>query len=304
MLDFGILIASGTPGEIRNDPQVRAAYLGEETAPTRPTRNAGPGLHNVDGHSGVGHGQRRSRAGGRPPLEVENLCVHYGQAVAVSDASFRIQPGQALAILGPTAPERAAWPGPSRVWSRRSSGSVKLNGTEHLLGRGVPHPSSRRDPSTRGPGVFRRLSVIENLRMATATLRGRQARHEAIERAFEFFPSLAARRRQLAGSLSGGEQQMLSLARALITSPRLLIADELSLGLAPLLVDSVFEGLARARESGVTLLIIEQYVQRALQFADECLVLQRGAVAWHGEAGGMGEDLIRHYLGDSMTAVP
>ena len=112
--------------------------------------------------------------------------------------------------------------------------------------------------------------------MATAALRGRQARHEAIERAFEFFPSLAPRRRQLAGSLSGGEQQMLSLARALITSPTLLIADELSLGLAPLLVDSVFEGLARAREAGVTLLIIEQYVHRALQFADECLVLQRG----------------------------
>jgi branched-chain amino acid transport system ATP-binding protein len=155
-----------------------------------------------------------------------------------------------------------------------------------------------------GRGVFRRLSVADNLRMATTTVRGRQGRLDAIERTFEYFPNLADRRRQMAGSLSGGEQQMLSLARALITSPTLLIADELSLGLAPLLVDSVFEGLGRARQEGVTLLIIEQYVHRALQFADECLVLQRGEVAWTGEAHGMGEDLLRHYLGESMTVVP
>jgi ABC-type branched-subunit amino acid transport system ATPase component len=119
----------------------------------------------------------------------------------------------------------------------------------------------------------------------------------------ELFPNLATRRRQLAGNLSGGEQQMLSMARALAVSPVLIIADELSLGLSPILVDSVFEGLDRARQAGVTVLMIEQYVHRALEFADECLVLQRGEVVWQGDAGGMGEDLLRHYLGESMTAV-
>jgi branched-chain amino acid transport system ATP-binding protein len=224
--------------------------------------------------------------------------------VAVSDASFRIGRGRALAILGPNGAGKSSL---ARVISGlipASSGSVKLNGRDitavapyRIRKTGVIHLPE-------GRGVFRGLSVSDNLRMATTTIRGRQARQDALEQTFEFFPSLADRRRQLAGSLSGGEQQMLSLARALITSPALLIADELSLGLAPLLVDSVFEGLGRAREAGVTLLIIEQYVHRALQFADECLVLQRGEVAWTGEAHGMGDDLLRHYLGESMTVVP
>jgi branched-chain amino acid transport system ATP-binding protein len=301
VLDFGVLIAGGTPGEIRNDPQVRAAYLGEETAPD--TADGGP-------QAPVTTTQEVTAAavgavGQSPPaLDVENLCIRYGQAVAVSDASFRIQPGHALAILGPNGAGKSSLARAISGLVPCSSGTVKLNGRDisadapyRIRQAGVIHLPE-------GRGIFRRLSVIENMRMATVALHGRQARYEAIERGFEFFPSLAARRRQVAGSLSGGEQQMLSLARALITSPELLIADELSLGLAPLLVDSVFEGLARAREAGVTLLIIEQYVHRALQFADECLVLQRGAVAWHGEAGGMGEDLLRHYLGDSMTAAP
>ena len=97
---------------------------------------------------------------------------------------------------------------------------------------------------------------------------------------------------------------MLSVARSIVASPTLLIADELSLGLAPLLVDSVFEGLTRAREAGVTVIIIEQYVHRALEFADECLVLQRGEVAWQGEAQRVGEEVLRHYLGESMTTIP
>ncbi len=299
VLDFGSLIASGTPEEIRSNPQVRAAYLGEDAETDDVDEKTGGPATTVT-TSAATHAD-----GARPTtLEVDNLCVRYGQAVAVSDTSFRIRQGQALAILGPNGAGKSSLARAISGLVPASSGSVKLNGRDitsdaayRIRKAGVIHLPE-------GRGVFRRLSVADNLRMAITTVRGRQERLDAIERTFEFFPNLADRRRQLAGSLSGGEQQMLSLARALITSPTLLIADELSLGLAPLLVDSVFEGLARARQDGVTLLIIEQYVHRALQFADECLVLQRGEVAWTGEAHGMGEDLLRHYLGESMTVVP
>jgi ABC-type branched-subunit amino acid transport system ATPase component len=138
--------------------------------------------------------------------------------------------------------------------------------------------------------------------MAVATLDSRQARRGAVERAFEIFPALASRRHHLAGLLSGGEQQMLSLARALAMMPTLLIADELSLGLAPLMVDVVFEGLARARDAGVTVIMTEQYVYRALAFADQCLVLQRGEIAWKGPADIAKGEVLRHYLGDGMMA--
>jgi branched-chain amino acid transport system ATP-binding protein len=152
-----------------------------------------------------------------------------------------------------------------------------------------------------GRGVFRNLTVHENLRMAAASLSGRQARRDAIDQALEIFPALADRRRRPASLLSGGEQQMLALTRALVTSPHLLVADEMSLGLAPKLVDRVFEGLERARAAGVAVIMIEQYVHRALAFADECLVLERGEVAWIGPAGAAGDEILRHYLGDAMT---
>ena len=118
-----------------------------------------------------------------------------------------------------------------------------------------------------GRGIFPGLSVVDNLRMAVAQER-RQDRAGAIERAIERFPVLGTRSTQRAGSLSGGEQQMLALARALAVSPKLVIADEMSLGLAPLVAESVFEGLEEARRSGITIVLSEQFVHRALAMAD------------------------------------
>jgi len=113
----------------------------------------------------------------------------------------------------------------------------------------------------------------------------------------DFMDALGKRRRQIAGTLSGGEQQMVSLARGLILNPSLIVADELSLGLAPLMVDAVFDGLARARAQGVTIVLIEQFVHRALAFADDCAVISRGRTVWSGPAGEAKDEVLRRYLG-------
>jgi branched-chain amino acid transport system ATP-binding protein len=151
-----------------------------------------------------------------------------------------------------------------------------------------------------GRGVFPNLTVADNLRMAAQTLPGRE-RKAAVDRGVEIFKALADRRKQIAGTLSGGEQQMLSLARALILSPRLVLADELSLGLAPKLVDLVFESLQRAKGEGVSIVLIEQFVHRALGFSDSCVLLSRGTIAWSGAASEARDEVLRRYLGQGAA---
>ena len=292
VLDFGTKIAAGTPQQVRADPKVKAAYLGEEVGESPPEE------------SRVGLGDRAAPEPRVPPAEVkvEDLSVRYGDAVALSGLSFTIAPGQVLAVLGPNGAGKSSL-------ARALSGLVPTSGGRIHLGAdeiaGWPADRIRRAGVVHlpeGRGVFRTMTVLDNLRMAVADLPGRAARRDATQLAWELFPALASRRGQMAGSLSGGEQQMLSLARALATSPRLIIADEMSLGLAPLMVDAVFAGLARARSAGISVIMIEQYVHRALAFADQCLVLQRGAVVWHGAAAEAGAGVLSHYLGEAMSA--
>jgi branched-chain amino acid transport system ATP-binding protein len=152
-----------------------------------------------------------------------------------------------------------------------------------------------------GRGIFPGLSVVDNLRMAVAQER-RQDRPGAIDRAIQRFPVLGTRSTQRAGSLSGGEQQMLALARALAVSPKVVIADEMSLGLAPLVAESVFEGLEEARRSGITIVLSEQFVHRALAMADSCVILRRGRVGWAGPASEAGQEVIDRYLGEAEGA--
>jgi branched-chain amino acid transport system ATP-binding protein len=152
-----------------------------------------------------------------------------------------------------------------------------------------------------GRGIFPALTVVENLRIA-ATLLPRSDRRAAISRGLEIFPSLAARHTMKAGMLSGGEQQMLSLCRAFILRPKLIIADELSLGLAPKLVDLVFESLATLRRDDVTIVLVEQFVHRALEFADHAVLLSRGRVAWHGPASSAKHEVLARYLGETAAA--
>src|SRR5204863_5501670 len=133
-----------------------------------------------------------------------------------------------------------------------------------------------------GRGIFPGLSVQENIRMAVRRVGSTDQRRSAAAHAYELFPALSDRRTQRAGTLSGGEQQMLALARALAVPPRLIIADEMSLGLAPLVVDFVFESIERASQAGVTIVLIEQFIHRALGLASQCVILKQGSVAWTG----------------------
>ncbi len=140
-----------------------------------------------------------------------------------------------------------------------------------------------------GRSVFGSLTVEENLTLAFRRSLGRGGVADGLERAFELFPRLGERRRQIAGTLSGGEQRMLSLARVLVQPPRLLVVDELSLGLAPIIIDEVYATLEKVRQAGTTLLLIEQYVGHALKLADSVVLLQHGEVVYDGPAADLGD---------------
>jgi branched-chain amino acid transport system ATP-binding protein len=231
-------------------------------------------------------------------LRVEGLEVRYGPALALSDVSLTLGSGDVVAVLG------ANGAGKSTL-ARTVSGLVPCGrGTITFAGKDItrwPAHRVRRGGIVylpEGRGIFPALTVTENIQMA-ADLMPRAERQHAIDAALELFPNLAARRSTKAGLLSGGEQQMLSLSRGLVTSPKLIIADEMSLGLAPKMVDMVFDSLGRLKAAGVTMIIIEQFVHRALAFADQCVLLSRGQVAWQGAPGAADGEILARYLGES-----
>lgn len=236
----------------------------------------------------------------QPVLEFRRLSVRYGEALALADVDLAVHPGEVVAVLGANGAGKSTLGSAASGLVRSHSGTVHIDAVDvtewpvHRRARsGIAHVPELR-------GVFTGLSVLDNLKAGTVRL-GRRQQREAIARAFALFPILADRRKQNAGTLSGGERQMLALARVLSSPPRLLIADEMSLGLAPRLVAEVFDGLRRVREEGVAVLLVEQYVDRAVAIADRAVILRRGRLVWEGPAGQATDEVRAHYLGDEAS---
>ncbi|MEO8936219.1 MAG: ABC transporter ATP-binding protein [Burkholderiaceae bacterium] len=234
-----------------------------------------------------------------PLLRVENLIAGYGKFSVLHGVSLAIRPGQTVVILGANGAGKT-------TLLRAICGMVRRDGVVEFDGRDLSRASTRVVASCgishvpQGRGTFADFTVEENLQLG-AWVRGDKAGIRSdIDQWYTFFPRLGERRRQHAGSLSGGEQQMLAVARALMSRPRLLLLDEPSLGLAPLVTQELFTRLQALRaERNLTMLIVEQNAQLALAFADHCHVLENGSVVLSGEARAMreNEDVRRAYLG-------
>ncbi len=232
-------------------------------------------------------------------LELSNVSAGYGKFRAVFDVSFAVPEGQAVALLGPNGAGKSTLARVCTGLIPTTSGTIRFAGeditglaTWKLARLGIAH-------APEGRSVFSTLTVEENLGLPFRQALGKSGMGAAMLRAYEAFPRLSERRRQAAGTLSGGEQRMLSLAKVLANPPRLLVVDELSLGLAPIVVDEVFATLARIRQGGTSLLIVEQHVGKALALADRAVLLTKGTVTHEGPV-----DELRGLVGELLPGGP
>jgi branched-chain amino acid transport system ATP-binding protein len=235
-----------------------------------------------------------------PMLEVTQLHAYYGHIHALKDVSLAVEKGEIVTLIGANGAGKSTTLKTISGLLKPRQGSVRLDGEDltrypahEIVTKGVVQvPEGRR--------IFGRLTVLENLEMGAFTIRDRNWIETTLKRVFSLFPRLEERSRQVAGTLSGGEQQMLATGRALMANPRLLLLDEPSMGLAPVLVDSIFETIARLHETGTTILLVEQNARMALQVAGRGYVLQSGAVVLSDAAESLRRnEMVRQaYLGE------
>ncbi|MCW2912162.1 MAG: livF [Actinomycetia bacterium] len=247
---------------------------------------------------GAERGMRSGAGTDTPVLEVRGLEAGYGDTTVLRDVSLSVPSGHVLALLGPNGAGKTTL---LRVLSgllRPTRGEVLLNGREVTRARPYQRARAGLCHIPEGRGIYPSLTVRENLVLHT----WRQDEKAAIERAVDNFPVLGQKLGQPAGQLSGGQQQMLAIVRGYIADPRLVMVDEASMGLAPNIIDQIFEFLAKIVRTGTSLLLVEQYVSRALAAADSVIVLTKGQVVFEGDPSGVGEDIFEHYLGVAAGA--
>lgn len=237
---------------------------------------------------------------GKSVLDVKDLCVSYGKVGALLNANLKVGEGQIVTVIGPNGAGKTTMLA-AIMGVLPSSGSVEFDGQlepvpeiEKMVARGMNLVPEKRN-------LFGELSVEDNLVLGAfhRYRTGKRDHGETMEEVFALFPRLKERRTQLAGTLSGGERQMLAVGRALMAKPRLLMLDEPSLGLAPLIVREIFRIISELRSRGVSILLVEQNARAALQVADYAYVLETGEVAMEGPASELAHDprVIEAYLG-------
>ena len=232
-------------------------------------------------------------------LEVKNLEVYYGVICALKGISFEVNEGEIVSLIG------ANGAGKTTMMQSVVGLIPKKNGTVIFDGKDITKTPCHKivelgmTQVPEGRRIFQELSVYENLMMGAYTVRDQQKFKEDLESIYERFPRLAERRNQIAGTLSGGEQQMLAMSRALMIHPKLLMLDEPSMGLAPILVDQVFSIIKELHEAGTTILLVEQNASKALEIADRAYVLETGSIMLSGTGAELAQsdEVRKAYLG-------
>jgi branched-chain amino acid transport system ATP-binding protein len=232
-------------------------------------------------------------------LEIEKINVSYGDLQALWDISFKVEEGKIVALIGPNGAGKTTALKTVSGLLRPLTGEIRFEGV--AMAKVPIHKRVEMGISLvpEGRGLFPGMSTLENLELGAFTAKGRSCKDETLRQVYELFPILKARKRQAAGTLSGGEQQMLAIGRGLMSKPKLLLLDEPSWGLSPLLSKIILEVIHQINLSGVTILLIEQNVRMALQLAHRAYVVENGRIVKQGDSRNMLDD--RHireaYLG-------
>lgn len=232
-------------------------------------------------------------------LEVKDLEVYYGVINALKGVSFEVNEGEVVALIGANGAGKTTTLHTITGLLSAKSGSVYYDGNEiskiaphKIVSMGMAHvPEGRR--------IFQQLSVLENLKMGAYTRTNSKEIEDTLKTVYEHFPRLEERKKQIAGTLSGGEQQMLAMGRAMMSKPKLVVMDEPSMGLSPLLVKEVFKIIEAMHDTGITVLLVEQNAQMALSIADRAYVLENGRIAMSGTGKELmaSDEIKKAYLG-------
>lgn len=233
-------------------------------------------------------------------LEIKDLAVNYGMIAALKGISFEVNKGEVIALIGANGAGKTTTLHTITGLLPAKHGSIMFNGVEltktpahKIVKMGIAHvPEGRR--------IFQNLTVLDNLKLGAFTRKDKDGIVKDLNMVYDRFPRLAERKSQIAGTLSGGEQQMLAMGRALMSRPSIIVMDEPSMGLSPILVSEIFDIIQSIRESGTTVLLVEQNAKKALSIADRAYVLETGKIVLSGKASDLinDESVKRAYLGE------